>query len=102
MESLEYISKGGKEIIMLWYWIPPFPSLLSAFLLSVSLMVDPFCFCFDLRLWTCSGRAYGIYGILQGKRESPLHILGDFLSLYLINVVCHTSNTCNVLLLSVF
>lgn len=41
MESLEYISKGGKETIMLWYWIPPFSSLLSALLLSVSLMLDP-------------------------------------------------------------
>ncbi|WZZ29288.1 hypothetical protein YC2023_012689 [Brassica napus] len=38
MESQEYISKGGKETIILW-------------------------------LWTCSGRAYGIYGTLQGKRE---------------------------------
>jgi len=38
--------------------------------------------CFGLRLWTCLGLAYGIYGILQGKRESPLHILGELLSLF--------------------
>jgi hypothetical protein len=43
MESLEYISKAGKETIMSWYWIPPF-SYFCFFLLSVSLKLDPLFF----------------------------------------------------------
>ena len=53
------------------YYVMVLDLLFSNFLRSVSLMVFP-SFFFGLKLWTYSGRAYGIYGILQGKREYPL------------------------------